>query len=336
MKKVFAWILALALCAACAFAEAEAPTLEALSGLEWSFSSGAGGWSTDMRIAEDGSFSGEFHDSEMGEIGEGYPDGTLYGCSFTGQLSILEQADEYAWKVRIDRLEMDGTPGDESIDEGIRFVTMEPYGISEGDEMLLYLPGTPVDALTEDMQMWAHIAFQEETTDALENWFMYSEANESGFVGYEAYDDVSIANPWVTLSEEALFEASGVRFGVPEGAEDVTYQWLESDGLAEMQFMMFNEEFCARAQPAELEEGQLMEISGIYMGWDYEDEITVGGCYGTIGLAQTGSEDYVELCQWYDAAQGMMYSLSVYSRDPDGLDLVAVAEMVYAPMQGDA
>ncbi len=30
-----------------------------------------------------------------------------------------------------------------------------------------------------------------------------------------------------------------------------------------------------------------------------------------------------------------MYSLSVYTTEPDGLDLVAVAEQVYIPVQGD-
>ena len=39
---------------------------------------------------------------------------------------------------------------------------------------------------------------------------------------------------------------------------------------------------------------------------------------------------------WYDIVPGVMYSLSVYSTDLDGLDLTAVAEQVYVPVQGDA
>ena len=39
---------------------------------------------------------------------------------------------------------------------------------------------------------------------------------------------------------------------------------------------------------------------------------------------------------WYDAAPGLMYSLSVGTTDPDGLDLTAVAEQVYVPMQGES
>jgi hypothetical protein len=84
-------------------------------------------------------------------------------------------------------------------------------------------------------------------------------------------------------------------------------------------------------QPAELENGQLMNISGMYFAWENEEAVIVGNCHGTIGLAQTGSREWVELCQWYDAAARRMYSLSVYTTDPDGLDLIAVADMVYQP-----
>lgn len=80
-----------------------------------------------------------------------------------------------------------------------------------------------------------------------------------------------------------------------------------------------------RIQPAE----EAMNISGMYFEWENEDDVKIGSCDGTIGQAQTGSEDYVELCQWYDADQGLQYSLSVYTTDVDGLDLAAVAEQVY-------
>ena len=50
--------------------------------------------------------------------------------------------------------------------------------------MLLFLPGTPVDVLTEDMRTWAHL-LGEDAPDTLEDWFLYSEKNSSGFVGYK-------------------------------------------------------------------------------------------------------------------------------------------------------
>ena len=328
MKKMMAWVLALVLliCAASAFAEGEALTAADLDNMVWCFSSGAGGWSTDINTGVDGAFTGSYHDSEMGESADEYPNGTMYVCSFSGALSVAEQTGENAWRIHIDSLTLDGEIGAESIEEGIRYVNVEPYGIHEGDDFTLYLPGTPVDALTEDMRMWAHLLGDDAPAE-LEDWFMYSEANESGFVGYP---DVAIANPWTDTTAEGLAEVSGVTFGVPEDAKDVVYRWLESEGLAEMQFTMFDvDEFCARAQAATLEEGQLMNISGMYFDFDNEEEVTIGGCPGTLGIAQTGTEDWVELCMWYDAKAGMAYSLSVSTTDPDGLDLTAVAQMVY-------
>lgn len=338
MKRIMALVLSILLLLSVvgACAESEALTFEDMTSLAWSFSSGAGGWSTDMQILENGSFIGTYHDSEMGEMGDDYPYGTIYVCSFEGQMTLLEQVDEYSWKIRVDNLTLDDEPGQETIDDGIRFVTSELYGLSEGDEMTVYLPGTPVDMFTEDMRMWAHLFDVEEQPEAFEFWFMYSEANESGFVGYPVSDGFGLANPWVELTEEELLEASGVSFGVPEGAENVVYRWLESENLAEMQFTIGSDEFCARIMPAALEAGELMNIADMYFAWENEEDVTVGSCYGTIGQAKTGSEDWVELCQWYDLAPGLMYSLAVSTNDPDGLDLVAIAEMVYVPMQGDA
>ena len=66
----------------------------------------------------------------------------------------------------------------------------------------------------------------------------------------------------------------------------------------------------------------------MYFQWEPEEEIQIGSCTGTIGQAKTGSEDWVELCQWYDADQGLQYSLSVYTTDIDGLDLTALARQI--------
>ncbi len=337
MKKICAWFLSLALILSMTGVLAEEDAFfEKLAGLEWSFCSGAGGWSTDMRFGADGSFSGEYHDSEMGESAETYPYGTLYGCSFTGRMTMAEQVDEKTWKLRVEQLQMDEGQVPEAIEDGIRYVTVEPYGLSEGDEMLLYAPGTPVSALSEDMLFWAHVLDRENPPAELDTWFLSSEKNDSGFVGYDFPDGVSLANPWEDMTEEELTAASGLSFHLPEGAENAVYRFLRSENLAEMQFTLGSDEFCARIQPAALEEGQLMNIAGMYFAWENEEAVTIGHCYGTIGLAQTGSEEWVELCLWYDAAPGLMYSLSAYTTDPDGLDLAAIARQVYLPMQGDS
>ena len=338
MKRLMAWVLSLALLMCCApvFAQEETLTFEQLSALNWEFCSGAGAWSTDMKINEDGTFTGDYHDSDMGDAGDDYPNGTVYCCSFSGTLSILQQVDEHSWMVRVDSLTLNEEPGQETIEDGFRYITAEAYGLTEGDEMRLYLPGTPVEEFTDEMQMWAHLFDVEEMPVEMDNWFLWSEANETGFVGYEYSPWPGMANPWETVTAEQLAEETGFTFGVPEGAEDVVYRFLREEALAEVQFTWEGCEFCARIQPAALEDGQMMNISGMYFEWEDEEEVTVGPCQGTIGQVKTGSTEWVQLCQWYDAAPGLMYSLSMYTdHDPDGLDLVAIAEQIYQPVQGD-
>ena len=42
------------------------------------FASGAGAWGSSLSLWPDGTFTGSYHDSEMGENGEDYPNGTVY------------------------------------------------------------------------------------------------------------------------------------------------------------------------------------------------------------------------------------------------------------------
>jgi len=141
----------------------------------------------------------------------------------------------------------------------------------------------------------------------------------------EAKETVSIANPWEDMTAEQLSAASHLSFGVPEGAENVIYRYLRSENLAEMQFTIDSDEYCARIQPAP----EPTDISGMYFEWKHVEEVRIGKCTGTIGQAKNGSEDWVELCQWYDDDQELQYSLSVSTTELDGLDLVAPAEQVY-------
>ena len=74
--------------------EAQSEDVSSLPGtypMDMVFSSGAGGWSTTLTLSEDGSFTGAFSDSEMGERDENdYPNGTVYFCNFSGQFANIK------------------------------------------------------------------------------------------------------------------------------------------------------------------------------------------------------------------------------------------------------
>ena len=117
--------------------------LAQMDGQVFEFSSGVGAWSTELT-------------SEMGETGENYPDGTLYGCSFHGQFSDPEPVDEHAWTVNLS-VEQDEGQVPEAIEDGIRYVTAAPYGLEKAQTVTVFLPGTPVDRLPEGFMIWSHL-----------------------------------------------------------------------------------------------------------------------------------------------------------------------------------
>ena len=79
--------------------------------LNFSFLSGAGGWSTEMMIAEDGTFRGVYQDGEMGSYSESYPKGTVYYCSFQGKFTEPVQKEEYVCSTTIESISYDNPPG---------------------------------------------------------------------------------------------------------------------------------------------------------------------------------------------------------------------------------
>lgn len=129
--------------------------------LEMEFCSGAGGWWTALRIHPDGSFEGDYHDSDMGDGGENYPNGTEYVCPFHGSFRDIVQLTDNSWSLTLEELVLDtGHPvGEEWIEDGVRYVSSEPYGFNNQDskalepgaQFILYSPEAKGYAPTDDL-----------------------------------------------------------------------------------------------------------------------------------------------------------------------------------------
>lgn len=124
---------------------------------QFSFLSGAGGWSTALYLngggIYDGSFTGQYYDSDMGSVGEDYPNGTVYYCNFTGKFTEPERLDEFVYSVKLEELTYD-TAEVESIEDGVRYITAEPYGLENAGELRIYFPGYPIKNIPEDDRFW--------------------------------------------------------------------------------------------------------------------------------------------------------------------------------------
>ncbi|MCI9436793.1 MAG: DUF1311 domain-containing protein [Lachnospiraceae bacterium] len=118
------------------------------------FSSGVGAWSTELFINGDGSFEGNYHDADMGDTGEDYPNGIMYFSSFSGGFGEPEKIDDFTYKLKLAYLEFDEIPETEEIMDGVRWIYSTAYGLDGGENFYLYLPGAPLSELPEEYLQW--------------------------------------------------------------------------------------------------------------------------------------------------------------------------------------
>ena len=155
---------------------------ERLDGTTFYFLSGAGAWSTELVVSPDGSFTGYYHDTDMGDSGIGYPNGTRYECDFSGTFALTEQRDEFTYILRLTSLALKEEPGTERVADGLKLISAEAYGISGGDEFMLYSPGSQSAGLPEEFLEWVRMANAwEEPPETLPFWGLYNLREQAGF-----------------------------------------------------------------------------------------------------------------------------------------------------------
>ena len=122
----------------------------------WSHLSGAGAWSTELTINQDGSFYGYYHDADMGDIGDGYPNGTLYESMFQGEFAEIKQINSFSYSMIVSELNINGQVDSQFIQDDVLHIITAPAGISKGSTFLIYVPGTPLSHLSEEHLSWLH------------------------------------------------------------------------------------------------------------------------------------------------------------------------------------
>lgn len=152
---------------------------------EFVFTSGAGGWETVITINSDGTFTGEYKDSEMGDTGENYPNGTMYICNFKGKFTSPKQVDEYIYSMKLEYLDQEKNLGDEYYEEGTRYLVSEPYGFDHADEFLIYFPGIAIANLPDGFTNWLNAFLNVQTTEIFPYYGIYNVGGEKGFVSYQ-------------------------------------------------------------------------------------------------------------------------------------------------------
>ncbi|WP_051195218.1 lysozyme inhibitor LprI family protein [Pseudobutyrivibrio ruminis] len=157
-------------------------TFEDLAQYGYSFYSGAGGWEDDFDIEKDGSFHGSYHDSDMGDTGDGYPDGTFYYCEYEGHFEDIQKVDEFTYKMHMKDINIINNDG-EYIADGVKYIPVTPYALNNADEIEIYMPGKPVSEIDEEVQRWIFIETQDQQ-DTLDNLALVNVNENQGITSY--------------------------------------------------------------------------------------------------------------------------------------------------------
>lgn len=152
---------------------------------EFIFQSGAGGWRSVLSVNRDGTFTGQYLDPDMGATGEGYPGGTATVCEFSGIFAEIEKINEHSYQTQIFDVTTSHTPGEEWIENEVRYIAANPAGIYDQEkeqlceEFIIYLPDTPISEVPEAFLTWW--PYREEQKTTLSCYGILNVATNAGF-----------------------------------------------------------------------------------------------------------------------------------------------------------
>lgn len=160
---------------------------------EYAFSSGAGTWATMMTLNSDGTFSGDFHDSDMGATGHGYPNGMRSESIFTGKFSNLRKIDENTFVATVASLNVSDTIGRQYVEYGVLITITEVYGMKQGRTAVFARQGRTASDIGEEAKIWIYSITGQELGTTLPRTSIFIRDNHSDTLskGYVFVDNSS-------------------------------------------------------------------------------------------------------------------------------------------------
>ncbi len=159
--------------------------------LSLSFSSGAGGWQTELYIFEDGSFEGVYEDAEYSPSDENPEHYTILRSQFSGKFSVKKKIDDYTYLLNLDNIQYTNKVGTEEYTEDFKYVYTSAAGLDSSNgssEFIFCLPGKPQSELSEGVLTWINLYDGEtDPTETLPLYALYNVDGDEAFKGYSEY-----------------------------------------------------------------------------------------------------------------------------------------------------
>jgi len=150
---------------------------------KFAFSDDSGMWANFLVLNRDGSFASAYTDVVVDEVGEGYPNGTIYYCDHEDQFRDIQPINSYSWSMVLEVEEGEMEFGEVYVENDVCHVFTEPYGLTGGSSFILYSPDAPLAELDEALLNWYPGQTGEQTT--LGCWAIYNEIMGHTFFSVE-------------------------------------------------------------------------------------------------------------------------------------------------------
>lgn len=110
--------------------------------------------------------------------------------------------------MEIARMDYEKEPGTEEIIDGILYRYSDVYGLEDAEDILIYLPGAPLEKLPQEFRSW--IGYYELSGDSgmeLPFYALNNESQQEGFVGIDLRERLSDTEEQAALLEQQISDA---------------------------------------------------------------------------------------------------------------------------------
>ena len=151
----------------------------------YGFASGSGGWTTTLQVNRDGTFSGYYSDTDLGDVSDEHPNGIRTESTFQGVFSKAKANDDgtYTLQCDADKLNIEGDIGDSRIEDGTLVTISEPYGIAPCTTFTVYPQGYDSSRIDEDVLSWSTAWYFDGIPDKLDTPIIVNDSHKESFYG---------------------------------------------------------------------------------------------------------------------------------------------------------
>ena len=138
-------------------------------------------WSTTIEInCKNHTFRGEYESAVFKIDGDAYD---VERCRFSGMIDTFTRVNEYSFSTHVKEFSTEKFEATKETYQDLPadVTYADPYGFTKADELILYLPNTPVSVLPQELVEWVEMYQNIDPNGHLDSYILYNPADYAAF-----------------------------------------------------------------------------------------------------------------------------------------------------------